>query len=455
MWCRAIVALLAALLLSSSASAPARRPPASAPYRGFTRVDGGWQSPAGVVYLRSLGGLLSHSVDKPHRRLHGVFFGSPFEVVDEAYRKVRAGGKGITTWWDNGRQVFEVDMGRPIGFLGGELGKHLGRPKINHVRLVLEGDVFVSAYPERPTSLRPVRAWSTSSTLASVAQRTYTPRPPPAEIVRPLEERGVSQYAANHVLLGLPSAAGKQPDDFLLTRERYVLSYNRSRKVMNWASWHLGREDFGGAKRQKDFREDPDIPEEWGRAMDDDYSQSGWTRGHMVPSGETTSTVERNSSTYLMTNIVPQAQSVNNGPWNKLENYYRDLVRFEGKHVYLIAGTIFKGPTRTLPSGVHIPSATFKIAVVLDRGQTIADINADTRVISVIMPNDRSISEQAKWASFRTTPLAIQKATGLDFFSHLSPQIADALRGKMDREKIPDVDHPLWLQMQQQSAAAN
>jgi endonuclease G, mitochondrial len=448
-------ALAAFALLLAVVPAPAR---GGEPPQGFTPVKGGLRAPSGLVIKQEKGhdvvtALSRHTLDLPGRKMHGVFGASPLKLIDEAWRKASTSDVGVNRWVSRRMHVVEVDMGRAIGFLGGRKGAALGNPETRHIKLILDpSGRLVDAYPHRSFLDRPRPGAGSTRPAVAPARKS------PIGVVRALVQRGLgvakAQRVAPHVVLGMPSEAGSSPNDYLLARDRYVISYNRDRKVLNWASWRLGAEDLGGASRQKDFRADPDLPAEWGPADDSDYSNSGWTRGHMVAAGEALSDVQSNSSTFLMTNIVPQAKNVNGGPWNRFENYYRDLVRYEGKEVHIMAGTIFKGPTRTIGRGVHIPSATWKVVVVLEKGQTLAHVNAKTRVIATIMPNTNDVSEHAKWGTFRTSVAEIEKQTGLRLFAHVQPQVADVLRHQLDRAPIPDGDHPMWLEQQRAASRA-
>lgn len=53
---------------------------------------------------------------------------------------------------------------------------------------------------------------------------------------------------------------------------------------------------------------DPDIPAEWEPVQGSDYSGSGFDRSHITPSAARTNTVQNNSATFLMTNMIPQAR---------------------------------------------------------------------------------------------------------------------------------------------------
>jgi endonuclease G len=146
-------------------------------------------------------------------------------------------------------------------------------------------------------------------------------------------------------------------------------------------------------------------------------------------------------STFVMTNIIPQAPNVNQKAWQQLEVYCRDLVR-DGRHLYVISGPAGRGgrglmgARDTIARGrVTVPAQCWKIVVVIperDAGDDdIEMIKASTRVIAVIMPHDNDAVGDP-WAQFRTSPAEIERLTGYRFFDRLPADVADALRQKVD-----------------------
>ena len=98
--------------------------------------------------------VMEHAADIPARAgPHGVFEGGRTTVVatiDEAYALARAGGPGVTVVQQGSRTVYTVNMGRGVGFVGGQAGAALGNPAASHVRLVLEGTNVITAFPVIP-----------------------------------------------------------------------------------------------------------------------------------------------------------------------------------------------------------------------------------------------------------------------------------------------------------------
>jgi len=113
----------------------------------------------------------------------------------------------------------------------------------------------------------------------------------------------------------------------------------------------------------------------------------------------------------------------------------------EHRRLYITSGPLGKGgtgshgPRETIAGGrVTVPGACWKIAVVVpaDGGDDdLAKINAGARVIAVLMPNDQNAVGE-EWAGFRTSAGDIERRTGLHFFDRLPPDVAAALRLKVD-----------------------
>jgi endonuclease G len=104
-----------------------------------------------------------------------------------------------------------------------------------------------------------------------------------------------------HLLLGNPSQAAtniNNPDNYLMVKPQYVLSYNRSNGTPNWVSWQLNKSWFGDAPRQDNFRPDNTLPEGWERIKPTAYNASGYDRGHVAPSADRTRTIEDNTAIF-------------------------------------------------------------------------------------------------------------------------------------------------------------
>jgi len=254
------------------------------------------------------------------------------------------------------------------------------------------------------------------------------------------------QPPAVHLLLGNPSDAKTDittPDNYLMSKRQFALSYNSSLGTANWVAWHMSPYWRGSASRQNDFREDPDLPADFTVIRSSDYSGYGFDRGHVCPSADRLRTKEDNSATFVMTNIMPQAPDLNQEPWRILEEYCRDLVYREGKEIYIYAGGYglggsgTKGYANRINQGlITVPERYWKVVLIIDYDtDDLSRVTVDTRVIAVDMPNDQTADNQ-HWGDYRVSVDAIEAATGLDLFQPLEDTIEETIEGVVDSEEV-------------------
>jgi endonuclease G len=255
--------------------------------------------------------------------------------------------------------------------------------------------------------------------------------------------------AGVHLTLGNPTSATadvNQPDNYLMTKPEYALSYNRSLGRPNWVSWHLTPEWFGTLVRVDTFRADPEVPPDWYRVQSFSFQSSGFDRGHMTPNADRDleTSIPINQATYLMSNMVAQAPDNNQGPWANLENYLRSLLGTDRQNppyeIYVVSGPAGAGGTgsngfaTTVDNGhVTVPAYTWKVALVLpfDRGADDASrVTCAARTIAVIMPNAQGIRTNSPddWMNYLTTVDAVEALTGYDLFSNVPPKIQNCIQ---------------------------
>jgi endonuclease G len=185
----------------------------------------------------------------------------------------------------------------------------------------------------------------------------------------------------------------------------YSVSYNKDRKIPNWVSYELLASETDGpySRKGKNFRQDPSL--RLPQAEDNDYRNSGWSRGHMAPAGDFKWSDDAMWDTFYFTNCCPQNQSLNAGQWNTLEQKVRDWAKMFGK-VYVVTGPIIgKNIYGTIGNNrVVVPDAFFK--AVLANDQTIA----------FVMHNHNNNENMQKCAMSVDD---LEALTGIDFFSEL------------------------------------
>ncbi|CAN2391556.1 Endonuclease domain-containing 1 protein-like [Pristimantis euphronides] len=77
------------------------------------------------------------------------------------------------------------------------------------------------------------------------------------------------------------------------------------------------------------------------QAVNDDYRNSGYSRGHVNPSMHHSSASQLSTFTY--TNMAPQEATFNSGAWNRYETFLRDQILTSCKRTHVLSGVIVSG----------------------------------------------------------------------------------------------------------------
>ena len=243
--------------------------------------------------------------------------------------------------------------------------------------------------------------------------------------------------------LGNPSGATSDTNNhshYLIQRTIEALDYNDSRGQANWASWDLTSADANNAvARQDSFAADTNyLPTVFYKVGKNEYSGSGYDRGHLCPSADRTDSTNDNDMTFLMSNMMPQAPNNNEIVWANFEDDCRALAD-AGNEVLILCGPSGFGTNHLSSSTrVLIASNTWKIAVIvpLGGGTALSRITTTTnRVIAIRVPNTNGVS--SAWTNYITSAHQIELDTGFNFFTALPVTIASAFRAKIDNLGTP------------------
>lgn len=203
----------------------------------------------------------------------------------------------------------------------------------------------------------------------------------------------------------------KDLDSDIYRYNGFTVSYNRNLHLPNYVVWELTAEETAGeVKRSSKFMVDPEVV---GSATLDDYRNSGFDRGHMVPAADMKWSEDAMTACHYMTNIAPQRHTLNAGAWSTLENNCRNWARRDSAIVIVCGPVLTDRLTETIgESRVAVPERYFKVV--------LAPYAEPPRGIGFIMPNGEVPG------GVQATAMSIDEVeaiTGLDFFVNLPDSI--------------------------------
>ena len=214
----------------------------------------------------------------------------------------------------------------------------------------------------------------------------------------------------------------QKAQDKIVTYRGYVSSYNTETLIPNWVAYELTDEETRGSATRVDkgFSMDPEFRGK--QARREDYSGSGWTKGHMAPAADFTWDDGAMSETFYFMNVCPQREELNNKDWQYLEKQVRAWARRYGR-VWVVTGPIVGDNLYGTIGADHVvvPDAFFKVAMVHDgqRYQTIA----------FVMGND----DARYWLQdCALTVDELEKRTGIDFYPALPDDLEEAAESCFD-----------------------
>jgi len=167
-----------------------------------------------------------------------------------------------------------------------------------------------------------------------------------------------------HAPYGLPNVQGNiQP----ICREAYLVGYDAPAKLPRFVMWTLTPgHALGCVARSNAFVADASVPN---GAVPGDYAGTGYDKGHMAPDGDQSWDQQVEYESFLMTNMSPQAGSLNRGIWKLLETSVRGWA-FQGGHNFnIVSGGIYSQGDKVIGKGVVVPHAFYKIVIDENTGQ--------------------------------------------------------------------------------------
>jgi len=236
-------------------------------------------------------------------------------------------------------------------------------------------------------------------------------------LLGPIEDAKLAIMQRDLAAFGLPALA---PGDEPIVHPGHTLVWSERHHTPKWTA-HLVLPDIlkGSLARIDSFRPDPQV--KGNTDLFNEYWNSGYDRGHMVPSADMRWSQKALEATYLYSNIAPQKAEMNRETWADLEDWGRRYVHYAKERVFIVTGPVLTDglPVLTTPTGkesVSIPTYCFKAFADLD--------GPEKKGIAFIMKNgpaDRTMIEYAVSID------SLERLTGLDLFPALDDATENAI----------------------------
>ncbi|MEO9871165.1 DNA/RNA non-specific endonuclease [Ekhidna sp.] len=231
----------------------------------------------------------------------------------------------------------------------------------------------------------------------------------------------------------------------ILYNKGFIVGYSNDAKNPMWVCYRLGNvkksyfkadTTFIKWERPRAFQIDSRTS---AKIKHEDYSGSGYDRGHMAPDAAIQAQYGQAAllETYLMSNIIPQHRDLNRGIWQRLESYARktlsqdDTEEKEVNDLFVITGPVFKDEMGTIGNEIPIPSHSYKI-FAYQRGY-----RATIKTIAFVFPQH---PESSDFMDYVKSVDEVEVLTGIDFFPELSEAKQRNLESKKRDFKLNEIN---------------
>ena len=190
--------------------------------------------------------------------------------------------------------------------------------------------------------------------------------------------------------------------DEVLHKKAFDICYSCRKKEPNAVAYVITKEMIKAKSYSRNhlrFRPDYELPRKC-RSYPNNYTHSGYDRGHNAPNAAFDYDRTIQKQTFLMSNISPQAKWLNRKYWAKVEKLTRYLAAKYGK-VEVITGSC--GSKGYLKNGVNIPAYWYKLIYIN---------NTRLYPIAFLVPNTNTGMKTARIKEYQTTINKIKQVCG-------------------------------------------
>ncbi|NQY43958.1 MAG: DNA/RNA non-specific endonuclease [Legionellales bacterium] len=226
------------------------------------------------------------------------------------------------------------------------------------------------------------------------------------------EETSSKEYA--NCFIKCP--AKNNSNNIIIDHGIITLSYNIETKFSDWVAYRVNKNNLHGKTKQRNWQQDPMLPEEYALHPKDFYRLSSpplhCDRGHQAPLASFSNNPNWYKTNYV-SNITPQKSKLNRGIWAKLESKVRKLAT-SYETIFVLTGPYYEKQYKLqLPyaSKPHkIPAGYWKII--------INNTTNPIRVSAFLFPQEPINNDT--YCHYLTNISNITTKTDLQFFDYQS-----------------------------------
>ena len=219
----------------------------------------------------------------------------------------------------------------------------------------------------------------------------------------------------------IPKIRDKRSEQ-IIKHEGYTVSYNSDYCIANWVAYELTADEALSKDTERSNKFVPDPQVKGATALNEDYTRTGFDRGHLAPAGDMRWSAKAMRESFYFSNICPQKPGLNRGIWKELEEQCRLWAKENGS-LFIVTGPVIEKDMRRLGKNrVGVPGQFYKVLCYHDGNEykAIAFIfeNRDyknTSLQSMAIPVD-----------------SVEKVTQIDFFPIIPSEEERKMEAKID-----------------------
>lgn len=219
----------------------------------------------------------------------------------------------------------------------------------------------------------------------------------------------------------IPKLQAKRSEQ-VIRHEGYTVSYNSDYKIANWVAYELTGEEAKSKKAERSNKFVPDPAVKGATATNEDYTRTGYDRGHLAPAGDMKWSAKAMRESFYFSNICPQKPGLNRGIWKELEEQSRLWAKEYGSLLIATGPVITDGMKQMGKNRVGVPGAFYKVICYVSGNEY--------KAIAFILEN-----RDYKKTSLKSMAIpvdSVEKVTGIDFFPAVPDEQEKRMEAKID-----------------------